>query len=125
MKNSRTIVQIVALILLAPVIRSAPLATPVREYRGILYNERCLKSQPEWLPYANEHSYQCAMMQLCFLSGYYLVVDEKMVYKLDKRGEMLARRLLLKTKKQDNFRVVVQGRLKDLNMMVQSIEEVK
>ena len=99
-------------------------AVSLKEYRGILYNERCLKTQPEWLPYASEHGYQCAMMQACFLSGYYLVIDENTVYKLDKRGELLARRILLKTRKQDDFKVVIQARLKGSDLMVQSIEEV-
>lgn len=96
----------------------------VSEYRGILYNERCLTAQPDWLPFAAEHSLQCAMLPACFLSGYHLVVDEKTVFKLDRRGELLARRLLLKTKKQADFRVLIRGRLKGSGLMVQTLEEL-
>lgn len=97
----------------------------VKKYRGIIYNERCLTAQPEWLPFAHEHSLECAMLQACFLSGYHLVVDAKTTYKLDRRGELLARRLLLRTRKRDDFRVLIRGRLKDSQLMVQTLEEVK
>ncbi len=96
----------------------------VSEYRGILYNERCLTARPDWLPFAAEHALECAMLPACFLSGYHLVVDEKTVFKLDRRGELLARRLLLKTKKKDDFRVVIRGRLKGSGLMVQTLEEL-
>lgn len=96
----------------------------VKEYRGILYNERCLTARPDWLPFAAEHSLECAMMQACFLSGYHLVVDEKTVLKLDRRGELLARRLLLTTKKKNDFKVVIRGRLEGSGLMVQTLEEV-
>lgn len=111
--------------LLASAIPVATAATgDVKEYRGVIYNERCLTGQPDWLPFANEHSSECAMLTQCFLSGYHLVVDQNTVYKLDRRGERLARRVLQKTKKQNDFKVRIRGRLKDSQLMVQTLEEL-
>lgn len=63
------------------------------------------------------------MRPACFLSGYHLVVDAKTVFKLDRRGELLARRLLLKTKKKNDFRVLIRGSLKGSELMVQTLVE--
>jgi hypothetical protein len=122
--SRRAALTALACILVFPSMPRAADAGERREYRGILYNERCLSARPDWLPFAAEHSRDCAMLPACFLSGYHLVVDEKTVFKLDRRGELLARRLLLKTRKQDDFRVVIRGRLEGRELMVQTLAEV-
>jgi hypothetical protein len=124
MKSGSGAIQFLASILLVSSLHTPVSSGGVKEYQGILYNERCLKAQPEWLPYASEHSLECALMEACFLSGYHLVVDEKTVFKLDRRGEMLARRLLLQTKKKNDFRVRIRGRLKGSELLVQTLEEI-
>ena len=53
------------------------------EFHGVLLNEQCATRQPEWLPFADEHSLNCAMLPICFLSGYYLIVDQNNFMKLD------------------------------------------
>ena len=93
------------------------------EFRGVLLNEQCATRQPEWLPFADEHSLSCAMLPICFLSGYYLIIAENNVMKLDRRGELLARGLLQKTEKQDDFRVVIRGDVNNSFLSVHSIEE--
>jgi hypothetical protein len=93
------------------------------EFRGVLLNEQCKNRQPEWLVYASEHDLSCAMLPQCFLSGYVLVIDGDTAVKLDRRGELLARRLLLTTKKHNDFRVVVRGRLSDSVLSVHSLDE--
>jgi hypothetical protein len=93
------------------------------EFRGVLLNEQCATRQPEWLPFADEHSLSCAMLPICFLSGYYLIIDEQNIMRLDRRGELLARALLEKTEKQHDFRVVIEGDLADSVLRVHSIEE--
>ncbi len=123
MSRSRGVPLLASLLALWP-LQARSAQGGVGEYRGILYNERCLTAQPDWLPFAAEHSLQCALLQACFLSGYHLVVDEKTVFKLDRRGELLARRLLLKTKKQADFRVLIRGRLEGSALMVQTLEEL-
>ena len=98
-------------------------ASELGEFRGVLLNEQCATRQPEWLPFADEHGLNCAMLPICFLSGYYLIIDENNFMKLDRRGELLARGLLQKTEKQDDFRVVIRGDLNNSNLSVHSIQE--
>ena len=93
------------------------------EFHGVLLNEQCATRQPEWLPFADEHSLNCAMLPICFLSGYYLIVDQNNFMKLDRRGELLARGLLQRTEKQDDFRVVIRGNLNNSVLSVHSIDE--
>ena len=93
------------------------------EYRGVLLNEQCATRQPEWLPFADEHGLDCAMLPICFLSGYYLIIDENTVMKLDRRGDLLARSVLQKTDKESDFRVVIRGDLNDSILNVHSIAE--
>ena len=93
------------------------------EFHGVLLNEQCSTRQPEWLPFADEHSLNCAMLPICFLSGYYLIVDQNNFMKLDRRGELLARGLLQRTEKQDDFRVVIRGNLNNSVLSVHSIDE--
>ncbi len=92
-------------------------------FRGVLLNEQCATRQPEWLPYADEHSIDCAMLPICFLSGYYLVIDEDDIVKLDRRGELLARALLQNTEKQSGFRVIIRGEIVDSILSVHAIGE--
>ena len=99
-------------------------ATPrLGEFRGVLLNEQCATRQPEWLPFADEHGLNCAILPICFLSGYYLIIDENNFMKLDRRGELLARSLLQKTEKESDFRVVIRGNLTDSILSVHSIDE--
>lgn len=91
------------------------------EFRGVLLNELCRRRQPEWLAYASEHDLSCAMLPQCFLSGYFLVIDSKTALKLDRRGELLARSLLQRSKTQNDFRVAVRGRLEDDILSVHSL----
>lgn len=93
------------------------------EFRGVLLNEQCATLQPEWLRFADEHGLNCAMLPICFLSGYYLIIDENNVMKLDRRGELLARGLSQKTEKQDDFRVVIRGDLDNSILSVHSIQQ--
>ena len=97
----------------------------LQEFRGVILNEQCYKRQPTWVPFAHEHSLACAMQPQCFLSGYHLVVDDQTVIKLDKRGELLARRILQTTKRQNNFQVVIQGRLSTSTLSVQTMQEAE
>jgi hypothetical protein len=103
----------------------AALGSDLKEYRGILYNEICLTRRPDWLPYAGEHSRACAMLRECYLSGYYLVVDDSVALRLDRRGEMLARRALSESAREDGFHVVVRGRLDGETLRVSTLEEAK
>ena len=97
----------------------------LQEFRGVILNEQCYKVQPTWIPFAHEHSLACAMRPQCFLSGYHLIVDDQPVLTLDNRGEVLARRILQTTKRQNNFQVVIQGRLSNLTLSVQTLEEAE
>jgi hypothetical protein len=73
----------------------------------------------------SEHDLSCAMMPVCFLSGYYLVIDPENVIKLDRRGELLARGVLQKTKKQNDFRVTIRGLVRDAVLHVHTMNELE
>lgn len=96
----------------------------VKEFRGIILNENCYHTQPTWTAFADEHVLGCAMMPRCYLTDYYLILDGKTAFKMDRRGSLLARRILQKTKHQSNFKVVVTGRMEGETLMVQTMEEV-
>ncbi len=116
MNKTRTVLAVTVLVgCLYAVHAGASPSDDLKEFRGIILNEWCHQVQPDWTPFANEHSLGCAMMPACYLSGYVLIVDDQTVFKLDKRGELLARRVLQKTNRQNNFQVVIYGRLSDTN----------
>ena len=69
----------------------------------------------------SEHSRKCLLMPVCAESGYALLTDEDKVLRLDTNGNALARRLIQKDPRNQNWRVSVDGLLEADQLNVQRI----
>jgi hypothetical protein len=74
-----------------------------------------------------KHSVKCLKMPPCTSSGFSIYVEKSSggfdIYKLDKKGNDLAAKLLKNTKKTDNYVVSVTGSLSGDVLTVDSIKE--
>ncbi|MFM8535575.1 MAG: hypothetical protein ACKOEC_18620 [Acidimicrobiia bacterium] len=60
-----------------------------------------------------KHTRECALMDSCIKSGYAVVTDSGMVFKLDAKGNEQAVAALKASKQEANLKVTVAGAVKD------------
>jgi hypothetical protein len=93
-------------------------------FAGYLYDRHCadnLKSQgfaPD-----DHHTKECALNENCSRDGYAVYCKGKW-YRLDKKGNELARRLLQTTKTPEGHFVIVSGTLEKEQLKVTTIKEL-
>ena len=81
---------------------------------GVLMDVQCSgsylkKTDPEKA--ALKHTKDCATEDECAKSGYGVIYDGKKLLKFDDKGNQLAKEYLEKTKKEDNLKVKVEGKV--------------
>lgn len=93
---------------------------------GVLMDLQCSgsylkKDDPEKA--ALKHTKDCATEDECAKSGYGVIHDGKKLLKFDDKGNQLAKEYLEKTKKEDNLKVKVEGKVDGDKIAVTAISD--
>jgi len=78
------------------------------------------KDDPEYM--RTKHSKKCFQMPACVKSGYAILTSDDKVIKFDANGNDLAQRLIASTRKENDFRIVVRGKLSGEELQVNKLE---
>jgi hypothetical protein len=92
-------------------------------WNGYLIDITCALGRREAEPdLGQKHTKRCLQMAACDRSGFGLLLKGNQVLRFDEQGNRLARKLVSKTSKQENFRIVVQGTELNGALQVKKIE---
>jgi hypothetical protein len=90
--------------------------------KGYLVDVACAKddaAKPEWGP---KHTKNCLLMPKCEASGYGVMTEDRKVIRFDKAGSEEAKKFIVASTKNNDFKVTVTGSVSGDTMTVTKIE---
>jgi hypothetical protein len=91
--------------------------------KGVMVDVSCSIEQKEDPNYMRtKHSKKCFQMPACVKSGYAILTQDDKVIRFDAPGNALAQKLMAGTTKENDFRIVVRGKLTGDELAVNKLE---